>query len=169
MFAVLTMNDVLNFVEHPFDILIEIRPFKHGRIDMSKRRRRNAGFTLLELLLVMAILVVLASLSTFAVLGMQRNAYSRAAATEIQNLKSMCQAFKLHVGRFPATLDDLYLPPSGMSPQEWGGPYVQEPIKGDPWKRPYNYSADELNDRVIITSNGPDGQQGTADDIPGSG
>jgi general secretion pathway protein G len=134
---------------------------------MKIRRRRNSGFTLLELLLVMAILVVLASLSTFAVLGLQRNALSKAAATEIQNLKSQCIAFKLHVGNFPSSLDDLYAPPSGMTPSQWGGPYVQDPIKGDPWKQPYKYSADEANDRVMITSNGPDRQEGTADDIPG--
>lgn len=134
---------------------------------MSCRRKRNSGFTLLELLLVMAILVVLASLSTFAVLGMQRTSYSRAAAAEISNLKSMCDAYKLHVGTFPAQLEDLHLPPSGMNQAQWGGPYLREPLKGDPWKRPYNYSPDDINDRVIITSNGPDGQAGTADDIPG--
>lgn len=133
---------------------------------MSRRNRRNSGFTLLELLLVMAILVVLASLSTFAVLGLQRNALSKAAATEISNLKSQCIAYKLHVGVFPTSLDDLFVPPSGMTQIQWGGPYVQEQIKGDPWKQPYNYSADEANDRVNITSNGPDRQQGTQDDIP---
>lgn len=134
---------------------------------MSKRNRRKTGFTLLELLLVMAILVVLASLSTFAVLGLQRNALSKAALTEISNLKNQCTAYKLHVGVFPTSLNDLYSPPSGMTPIQWGGPYLQEQLKGDPWKQPYNYSADETNDRVTITSNGPDRQQGTADDIPG--
>jgi general secretion pathway protein G len=134
---------------------------------MKTRSRQNAGFTLLELLLVMAILVVLASLSTFAVLGLQRNALSKAALTEINNLKSQCIAYKLHVGVFPTALDDLYAAPSGMTPIQWGGPYIQEQVKGDPWKTPYNYSADEATDRVMISSNGPDRQQGTADDIPG--
>jgi general secretion pathway protein G len=133
---------------------------------MRTKSQKRSGFTLLELLLVMAILVVLVSLSSFAVLGMQKTAYSRAAATEIQNLKSQCIAFKLHVGRFPTTLDELYQPPSGMNQAQWGGPYVQDPIKGDPWGRAYNYSPDDANDRVIITSNGPDGMQGTADDVP---
>jgi general secretion pathway protein G len=98
---------------------------------------------------------------------LQRNALSKAALTEIANLKNQCTAYKLHVGVFPPSLNELYSAPSGMTPAQWGGPYIQEPLKGDPWKQPYNYSADEANDRVTITSNGPDRQQGTADDIPG--
>ena len=74
--------------------------------------------------------------------------------------------YKLSVGSFPSSLDDLYANPSGLSRAQWGGPYIEDPVGADPWQRPYTYGADELNDRVTITSAGPDGQAGTADDVP---
>ena len=132
----------------------------------NSKRRRQGGFTLLELLLVMAILVVLASLSTFAILNMQQGAYKRTAFTEIQTLESACTMYKVNVGVFPSELNDLYQLPSGMKQSDWQGPYIKDPIDGDPWKRPYSYSADEQNNRVTITSNGPDGKAGTEDDVP---
>jgi general secretion pathway protein G len=132
----------------------------------SHRKRQKSGFTLLELLLVMAILVVLASLSTFAILNLQRTSLQKTAALQINMLERACKMYKLNVGRFPATLDDLYTNPSGLTRTQWGGPYIEEPIPADPWQRPYTYSADELNDRVMITSAGPDGQAGTQDDVP---
>lgn len=131
----------------------------------SKRKRRK-GFTLLELLLVMAILVVLASLAGFSVMSMQANAYSQAAYIQIQNLEDQCKAFKLHVGTYPNTLDDLHLMPSGMTKLRWGGPYLEDPVPMDPWNREYQYTPDEQNERVTIMSFGKDGTAGTDDDIP---
>ena len=134
---------------------------------LSRRRsNRRAGFTLLELLLVMAILVVLASLSTYAVLAMQGTAYQKSAVSEINTLKSACKMYKLNVGTFPSQLNDLYQLPSGLSQVQWQGPYIENPVDGDPWNRPYKYSFDEINNKITITSYGPDGQEGTNDDIP---
>ena len=136
-------------------------------IQRSKTRaQKNSGFTLLELLLVMAILVVLASLSTFAILNIQKTSLQKTAFMEIKTLGKACKMYKLSVGSFPSSLDDLYANPSGLSRSQWGGPYIEDPINADPWQRPYAYGADELNDRVTITSAGPDGQAGTADDVP---
>lgn len=133
---------------------------------MKNRRRKNSGFTLLEILLVMAILVVLGSLSTFAILSLQRGAYTKACATEISTMKTACTAYKLQAGSYPSTLDDLYAMPSGLTQAQWGGPYLEKAVLMDPWRRPYTYSADEVNNRVSITSAGPDGQAGTQDDVP---
>lgn len=133
---------------------------------MRINRQKNSGFTLLELLLVMAILVVLASLSTIAIFSLQKSSLQRSALVEIKTLKDACKMFRLNVGSFPTSLEDLSTAPSGLSRNQWGGPYLEKPINADPWSRPYVYNADELNDRVIITSNGPDGQAGTEDDVP---
>ena len=133
----------------------------------SQSRRARSGFTLLELLLVMAILVVLASLSTYAFLNLQQGGYQQAAFTEIQTLEDACTMYKLKTGSFPSELNDLYQLPSGYTQIQWGGPYLKEPVTGDPWKRPYNYQANDAQNRVTITSNGPDGKQGTEDDVPG--
>ncbi len=138
-------------------------------MSMTNRKmktRRNSGFTLLELLLVMAILVVLASLSTFAVLNLKKGALRKAAQTEISTLSQACKMYKLQVNQFPNKLEDLFQAPSGLDREAWGGPYIDQPINADPWQRPYTYGKDEANDRVMISSSGPDGQTGTADDVP---
>jgi general secretion pathway protein G len=133
---------------------------------MRTKRTRNSGFTLLELLLVMAILVVLASLSTFAVLNLQKTSLQKTAFMEIKTLEQACKMYKLNVSSFPSTLDDLYTNPSGITRTQWGGPYLDAPVSNDPWQRPYSYGMDEANDQVVITSAGPDGQKGTEDDVP---
>lgn len=131
-----------------------------------KLGKKRSGFTLLELLLVMAILVVLASLATVAVLSMQRNALRSTALLEIKTLSKACKMYKLQVYSFPAKLEDLHTLPSGLDMNSWGGPYVEDAIDGDPWHRPYQYSPDDANDVVMISSSGPDGQSGTDDDVP---
>jgi general secretion pathway protein G len=133
---------------------------------LKRQSRRNSGFTLLELLLVMAILVVLAGLGTVAVVNLQKGALTKTATIEIETMKRACKMYKLNAGSYPSTLDDLYTNPTGMSRAQWGGPYLDEPVSNDPWQNPYSYTKDELNDRVTITSAGPDKQTGTEDDVP---
>lgn len=130
------------------------------------RSIQRGGFTLLELLLVMAILVVLASLSTFAILNLRDSTSQQAAQVQVETLKDACTMFKLSVGRFPNSLDDLHAVPSGMTLAEWGGPYLDEPVNNDPWGRPYNYAPNNASQTVRVTSNGPDGQRNTGDDVP---
>ena len=128
-------------------------------------RRSRQGFTLLELLLVMAILVVLAGLASFAVLGMAANANSSAASVEIKTLQNACKMYKLQVQAFPSKLQDLSTRPSGLDQTAWGGPYIDSPITNDPWNRPYKYSPNDGNNTVLIQSAGPDGQMGSEDDV----
>ena len=130
---------------------------------------RRSGFTLLELLLVMAILVILASLSTVAVLNLQSSSQAKAAFAQINVLKSACTMYRMNGNPFPKSLDNLINMPPGMNTATWGGPYLSEDkIPLDPWQNPYKYSANDANDKVIISSAGKDGQHGTSDDIPGT-
>lgn len=130
------------------------------------RVRGRGGFTLLELMLVMAILVLLSSLAIVGVMRISQGAKKDAAATQIASLKNVCKMFKLRVGRYPATLNELVALPSGMNQQQWQGPYLDEGnLPSDPWGHPYTYAANESTDIVQITSVGADGQQGTADDV----
>ncbi|HMP80929.1 MAG TPA: type II secretion system protein GspG [Pirellulaceae bacterium] len=140
---------------------------------MSQRKHnRRSGFTLLELMLVMFILAMLAAAAGFAIFQIQKNAQREFAMTQIRLLNDACSQFKLRNGRFPSQLEDLIVAPANINPQRWGGPFLQANAQGqleiplDPWGMPYNYMADDQNNRVIISSNGPDLQQGTADDIP---
>ncbi len=137
-------------------------------VRQSRNRSGHKGFTLLELLLVMAILVVLAGLGTAAYTRLGSAQSVRAAKYEIKNIKNLCVAYKLQVGNYPAQLKDLVTLPGGLTQAEWNGPYYQEGVvPKDPWRNEYAYSADEARDQVFVTSNGPDKQRGTADDIPG--
>ncbi len=133
----------------------------------SLRKRTRRAFTLLELMLVMAILVILASLGTVAVLNMQRGAKVDATVTQIATLAQSCKAFKLHMGYFPSSMDDLLAMPAGATANKWRGPYLDNTsvVPLDEWGSQYTYSPDEVNNRVVIVSAGPDRQVNTADDV----
>lgn len=137
------------------------------RCHSTNRRRR--GFTLMEVLLVMAILIVLGSLVTYSFITIRKNAMEDAARVQIKALESACGQYQLHVGKMPTTLTDLRARPQGLAnPDQWRGPYLQDDVPLDPWGGQYQYevSTDSYgNLRPVISSNGSDGVKGTADDL----
>jgi len=140
---------------------------------MPKRtmRRRRRGFTLMEILLVLAILVVLGSLVTFGYVTIQRNAMMDSAKTQIRMFEQAVDMYRLDVGKYPSGdqgLQALRLQPPDAPANKWRGPYIQVEIPADPWGNPYQYQeiTDSLNQPSFeVISNGPDGANGTADDI----
>lgn len=140
---------------------------------MQKRsmRRRRGGFTLMEILLVLAILVVLGSLVTFGYVTIQRNAMMDSAKTQIRMFEQAVDMYRLDVGKYPSGdqgLQALRLQPPDAPANKWRGPYIQVEIPADPWGNPYQYQeiTDSLNQPSFeVISNGPDGANGTADDI----
>lgn len=132
------------------------------RSDITNR----AAFTLMELMLVMAILIMLAGMGIGAYMNIQNNANSDAASIMISTLENSCKQFRLNTGRFPQNLNDLYTKPGNMTQQKWRGPYLEEQVPLDPWGNKYTYSVDNQRDRVIIRSFGKDGTENTQDDVP---
>lgn len=132
-------------------------------------RRRRAGFTLVEVLLVMVILVIIAGLSIRSYGGAQRKALINAAKTQVQELASCVENYNTDCRQYPASLDALVQPPADLAdPTRWGGPYLQKPtIPLDPWDQPYLYAYPSVHglDGPDISSAGPDRQPGTDDDI----
>ena len=136
-----------------------------------KRRRRRGGFTLIEVMLVLVILMILGTLTGVAVNQAQKSAYVRAATAQIGMFKTPLGGYRLDVGDFPSTqqgLEALREAPSDLAnPDKWHGKYLEEPVPLDPWDNPYQYeypgSTDE--DSFDIWSWGPDGIDGTDDDI----
>ena len=133
--------------------------------------RRRHGFTLLEILLVLAILVVLGGLVTVSIGNAQKKAYVDLTTQEISSLKSMLNMYKLDTGRYPSTqtgLQGLVTQPSDLpNPQKWKGPYTDEDISAvsqDAWDNPYIYESSSPT-TFTIRSMGPDLVDGTADDI----
>ena len=137
----------------------------HSRLN---RRRQRRGFTLMEVLLVLAILVILGTLVGVAFTRVQRSSYEDAARIQINAFKTGLQLYYRDFGHYPKDLEDLRVRPGGAEADRWKGPYLEEDIPPDPWGRPYQYELgqDEFNeDTYYITSMGADGQPGTDDDV----
>jgi len=135
---------------------------------MQTSRSDRRGFTLMEVLLVLAILVVLASLSTVFITRMQRQAYVSAAKAEISNLESLMQAYHINVLSYPDTNQGLaalrQAPADLKDPSRWQGPYLQKDVPMDPWGNAYQYQLTSP-ETFVISSAGPDSTPGTDDDI----
>jgi general secretion pathway protein G len=127
------------------------------------RRKFHRGFSLLEIMLVLVILVVVGGIVAVNLGGVQDKAFSNTAKTQINNFKQFLEMYRLNVGTFPSSLDALYEKPSDLAdPTKWMQ-VSNEPIPADPWGRPYQY---KLNgDKFEIRSLGPDGQENTDDDV----
>jgi general secretion pathway protein G len=126
---------------------------------MNRKARRNA-FTLMEILLVLAILVVLASMVTLGYSQIQKRSYVNAAKTQLNLLESAVDAYQIDVGTLPANLDALLHAPSDLArPEKWGGPYLaKQTLPQDPWNQDYQYEVtDPANGKFRIWSPGPPG------------
>jgi general secretion pathway protein G len=103
----------------------------------------DAGFTLLEILVVIAILGLLIGLVAPAALRQLGGARTSIARQSIQRIGSVLDLYKLDVGSYPNTeqgLGALVAQPAGVS--TWNGPYLKgEGVPADPWNHPYSYRA----------------------------
>lgn len=140
--------------------------------DRATRCPRRGGFTLMELLLVMAILVILLGLVAPRFMGTQQKANVNAAKSQIGLFKTPLETFALDMNTYPTTdqgLAALSDPPSDLeNPDQWKGPYLDSDVPPDPWGREYQYEyPPSRNNRDFpdIWSLGPDGEDGTEDDI----
>ena len=125
-----------------------------------KRQQAAHGFTLLELMVVLAILALLGGLVGPKVLDYLGKAKSRTAIVQIAELEKTLDNFKLDVGRYPTTeegLDALVKRPA--SANLWSGPYIKE-VPKDPWNNPYKYANPGAGGGVEILSLGADGIAG---------
>jgi general secretion pathway protein G len=138
------------------------------RMEQRQRRRRNeAGLTLIEMLVVVTIIVMFAALVGPNLFKQTDKARVATCKTQIQNFEVAIAGYKLATGVFPTTdqgLQALLVKPAGVN--NWDGPYLKKEIPLDQWGRPfvYKYPGDH-GDEPDILSFGPDGQQGTADDV----
>jgi general secretion pathway protein G len=137
----------------------------------QRTNRRRTGFTLMEVLLVLVIIVILGSLAVGMFTNTQARANIRAAKAQVGLLKTPLNTYFLDMNEYPTTaqgLDALRRAPSDVAnPAKWGGPYLDQDLPPDPWGRPYQYAYPGTRnvDSFDIWSLGPDGQDGTADDV----
>lgn len=130
---------------------------------LPSRSRLRGGFTLLELLLVLVILVVIAGFGIQAFNGTRENAKKKEAKITLGMLSAMLKQYQMEVNTLPSALAALHEMPSDISdPSNWVKK-SDKPIPVDPWDHPYEY---KLNGSEFeLRSLGPDGQTGTEDDI----
>jgi general secretion pathway protein G len=131
-----------------------VRRSSDGRVSVR-------GFTLLELLVVVAIIALLAAYvgpKYFSQVGKSEQSVARA---QIEAFSRALGAYRLDVGRFPTTEEGLSSlvtrPPTA---QRWNGPYLERAVPNDPWGRPYQYRAPGTQGDYDIVSLGRDGQPG---------
>jgi general secretion pathway protein G len=138
----------------------------------TPRRGRRSAFTLLEMLIVMALIALLAGLVVAKFTGVLDDAEKQTAEQFVnQSLKVPLVNYRIHMGGYPTTaqgLQALLTAPEGGS-SRWKGPYID--VKGgkvpeDPWKHPYQYRFPGTKNPASydIYSLGPDGVE-SADDI----
>ena len=135
-------------------------------------RARRVGFTLVELLIVLGILVLLLSMVVPRFLGSQKRAKIDAAKTQVGMFRAALEHYCLNCNTFPSTeegLQALVSEPADLPENvTWEGPYVTGTIGLDPWGKEYQYEYPPTHgsmDMPDIWSYGPDGEEGNDDDI----
>ena len=127
-----------------------------------KRPAAAAGFTLLELLVVLVILGLLASVTAPAVARYLSGAKVDAAKLQIQNISTTLDMYRLDTGSYPSPQDGLRaLVQRPAAAQRWNGPYLRKPdmIK-DPWGREYQYRTPGERAEVEVFTLGADNATG---------
>jgi len=128
---------------------------------MEGNRRRSAGFTLMELLVVLAILGLLMSLVGPQVLRQLGGAKTKTALIQIRDLEQALEMYKLDVGRYPNNaqgLEALVRNPGGVA--GWNGPYLKSDVPNDPWNQPYHYKYPGDRGELDIYTYGQNGAPG---------
>jgi general secretion pathway protein G len=143
-------------------------------ITRTQRRRapRASGFTLLEIMVVLAILGLLVGLAVSNLDKIFGGAQTDIARTFVNSsMKTPLMAYRMDMGGFPSTaegLQALVVAPQGRADRWRGGPYISDgKIPLDPWGEPYQYAFPGKHNPngYDLWSKGPDKQDGTADDI----
>ncbi|MBK1717429.1 type II secretion system major pseudopilin GspG [Thiocystis violacea] len=128
----------------------------------SMKSRRRGGFTLVELLVVLAILGLLAGLVGPQVMKFLGSSKTKTAKLQIDDISSTLDLYRLELGRYPTEsegLKALVENPGGMA--NWNGPYLKKSqVPKDPWGFEFQYRFPGENGSFDIWSLGADNSEG---------
>ena len=137
-------------------------PSNHPSLAQRTRRHLAAGFTLIELMVVLVIIGVLAALIVPNVLDRADDARVTAARTDIANISQALKLYRLDNQRYPTAEQGLQAliakPTAAPAPGNWR-PYLEK-LPNDPWGHPYQYLNPGIKGEVDVMSFGADGQSG---------
>lgn len=131
---------------------------------LKKLNTRSAGFTLIEVMVVIVIIGVLAALIVPKVMGRPDEARITAAKQDIGAILQALKLYKLDNMRYPTTEQGLQAlvkkPTSAPIPQNWKGNGYLERLPKDPWGTPFQYLQPGLRGEIDVMSLGADGAVG---------
>ncbi|MEO5713869.1 MAG: type II secretion system major pseudopilin GspG [Luteolibacter sp.] len=135
----------------------------------SSHLRRNAGFTLLEMVIVLGIIAMILGGAIFAMKGIQDAAKLKQVDADFSSYSNALSAYKLNAGSYPTSQQGLKAlvekPTTTPVPRRWV--QVMTKTNPDPWGSEYGYKfpGKKRANEFEMTSNGPDGLANTADDL----
>lgn len=134
----------------------------HFRRIVMRGIKKDEGYTLLELLVVLVILTLIIGIAGPVVLRQFGTAKTSTARVEVNRLVTDLEFFRVDTGRFPTQeegLQALLQAPDGLD--SWSGPYLPKASQlNDPWGREYVYTLSADGETVIVSTLGADGAQG---------
>jgi len=125
----------------------------------EKKKKRSAGFTLVEVMVTMVIIGMLATIVVINVLPMISKAKSEKARIDINRLRQAVEYYNLDTNSFPESLEDLLRAQPGSDNRARPEGYI-ESLPDDPWGNPYLYAYPGEYGRFDIWSYGADGTEG---------
>jgi general secretion pathway protein G len=140
-----------------------MKSFSDKRSERTNIEHSEAGMTLFELLIVLLILGLLATLIAPQVIGYLGRSKTNVAEAQMSSISTALELFYLDVGRYPDASEEgltaLVEAPEDLA--RWQGPYFGN-ASGlvDPWDRPYVYALQTESDGYVLTSLGRDGEIG---------
>jgi general secretion pathway protein G len=140
-------------------------------LQRSAKVHKKSGYSLLEILIVLAIIALIVALVGPRLIGQLDKSKVVAAHVQIKSLKSALDTMHLDLGRYPTQQEGLTLlvhaPPDGAA--NWSGPYLSGDLPKDPWGRDYLYippASDNEEPKIsTLGSDGKPGGTGNAADI----
>ena len=130
---------------------------------MNRRHAERTGFTLVEMMLVVVIIGILATVVVVKFGGEGERARKAACRGSIANIGLAVDQYEVHCGKYPSSLDNLV---KSSGEPNWHGPYVAGGLSAmtDQWGTPFQYTAKGENE-YEIRSAGPDRAMNSEDDL----